>query len=325
LRGNAQISEQTRAAINRVARDLGYVPNAAARSLARRASRTLGLLVPDVTDPMHSTIVASFGRAADSRGYTVIVMDGSRDAARRERSLRTLIEHQAQGIAFCSTPVQPQEMAARVEPAHAVFITPEGTEPPDAAGRPLGRIRADDAHGISLLIGHLVSEGRRRLSDVNGPDVASNRLRRSAMRAALEKLGIEPRIREYSTGLERAELDEVARLAARERPDALVCYDDKMALHVMDALRRHGLRVPHDMAVTGFDGIPFAAISSPGLTTVAQPAEQLGEAGAEALFRAIETGDPPADRTLPVTLIVRDSSLAGAGETAATGGSRNGR
>src|SRR5690606_2520055 len=120
LRGNAHISEQTRRMIHRVARDLGYVPNAAARSLARRASRTLGLLVPDVTDPLHSMIVAGFGRAADRHGYTVIVMDGSRDGTRRERSLHTLIEHQAQGIAFCSTPVLPHEIVARIEPAHTV-------------------------------------------------------------------------------------------------------------------------------------------------------------------------------------------------------------
>lgn len=86
LRGNAQISEQTRSLIGRVARDLGYVPNAAARSLARQASRTLGLIVPDVTDPVHGLIVSGFGRAAYAQGYTVIVLEGARDPARRGRA-----------------------------------------------------------------------------------------------------------------------------------------------------------------------------------------------------------------------------------------------
>lgn len=308
LRGSPEISEHTRSLTRRVAQDLGYVPNAAARNLARQESRTLGLLVPDVTDPVHGIIVAAFGRAADSRGYTVLVMDGSRDDARRARSLRTLIEHQAQGVAFCSTPVSPREMLESIHPAHAVFIMPEGADGGEVGNPPLGRIRADDQQGIRLLIEHLLDLGKQRFSYVNGPDVASNRLRRNAVLQSLESFGIEPRIREYTTSLERADLDSVAQLVARERPDALLCYDDKMALHLLDALRRENLAVPDDVAVTGFDGIPFAAISNPRLTTVVQPAETLGEMAANALFDAIETGAPPPDITLPVSLAIRGSS-----------------
>lgn len=312
LRGSPEVSEQTRALIHGVARELGYVPNAAARSLARQSSRTLGLLVPDVTDPVHALIVAGFGRAADSRGYTVLVMDGSGDAARRARSLRTLIEHQAQGIAFCSTPVSPQEVIAEISPSHAVFLLADEVGPAAVDGPPVGRIRADDEQGIRLLIEHLLESGSSRLSYVNGPDIPSNRLRRNAVLKTLEALDIEPRIREYQTSLDQADLENVARLVARERPDALICYDDKMALHLMDALRRENLLVPTDVAITGFDGIPFAAISNPRLTTIEQPAELLGEMAATALFDAIESGKAPQDVTVPVTLAIRSSSRAGA-------------
>ncbi|MBL8583831.1 MAG: substrate-binding domain-containing protein, partial [Rhizobiaceae bacterium] len=212
-------------------------------------------------------------------------------------------------IAFCSTPVSPVEAKAEVQPAHAVFIMAEDLGPLAIDGSPMGRIRADDEHGIRQLIGHLVETGSRRLSYVNGPDIPSNRLRRDAVLKSLEELGIEPRIREYWTSLDREDLDNVARLVARERPDALICYDDKMALHLMDALRGEGLIVPDDVAVTGFDGIPFAAIANPRLTTVVQPAELLGEMAANALFDAIETGKPPTDVTVPVSLAVRVSSV----------------
>lgn len=317
LRGSPEISEQTRAAIRRVAREFGYVPNAAARSLARQTSKTLGLLVPDVTDPIHALIVAGFGRAADSRGYTVIVMDGSRDEARRARSLRTLIEHQAEGIAFCSTPLSMREIIAEIRPAHAVFIMHEGSDASSQSDTPLGRVRADDEHGIRLTVEHLLALGKQRFSYVNGPDIASNRLRRSAILRSLEALGIEPRIREYSTGEEQTDFEAVARLVARERPDALLCYDDKMALHMLDALRREDVAVPDELAVTGFDGIPFAAISNPRLTTVIQPADLLGETAAGALFDAIENGTPPPDITLPVTLAIRGSSRRRVPESAA--------
>lgn len=310
LRGKSIISEQTRSEVIRVARELGYVPNAAARSLARQASRTLGLLVPDVTDPLHGMIVAGFGQAAAAEGYTVLVLDGVREAARRERALRTLGEHQAQGVAFCSAPVSPSEASAAVRPAHAVFVLPEWVDAKDD-GAPSGRIRADDSTGIYLLVEHLLATGRKRLSYVNGPDTASNRMRRGAVLRALEAKGVEPRIREYSASLDRAEIDAVARLAARERPDVLICYDDKLALYLLDALRHAGLRVPQDVAVTGFDGIPFAAVANPRLTTIEQPAEQIGARAAAALIAAIDGGEPLVDQLLPVRLAVRESSLSG--------------
>jgi len=324
LRGNPEISEQTRTLIRGVARDLGYVPNAAARSLVRKSSKTLGLLVPDVTDPQHALIVAGFSRASDRQGYTVIVMDGSRDGARRERSLRTLIEHQVDGIAFCSTPVNLLETIEQLRPTRCVFITPEGTDADKASDTPLGRLRADDAHGIHMMVEHLLALGKQRLSYVNGPDLASNRVRRNAILSALESFGAEPRIREYSGGSEEVGFDRIAELVARERPDALICYDDKMALHLLDALRHARLRVPQDVAVTGFDGIPFAAVANPRLTTIEQPAEQIGARAAEGLVQAIETGHPPADLMMPVRLAVRESSLGRNRAAANAAGKRDG-
>lgn len=316
LRGNVEISRQTRDLVERVARDLGYVPNVAARNLARRSSRTLGLIVPDVTDPVHGMVVAGFGRAADSLGYTMMVLEGSREGPRREAAVRTLREHQAQGVAFCAAPVSSSAAALSLRPAHAVFIMPEGTDAESPSEESLGHICANDAEGIRLLVEHLLAAGRSRLSYVNGPDTASNRIRRRAVIGTLEQLGKEPRIREYATTLARSDLDAVASLVARERPDALICYDDKMALHLLDALRQHGLDVPADVAVTGFDDIPFAAISNPRLTTVTQPAESLGATAAELLHEAIESGGTIRDVMLPVSLVVRESSsqvTAGAG------------
>ena len=312
LRGHPAISEQMRGLIGRVARDLGYVPNAAARSLARQPNRTLGLIVPDVTDPVHGLIVAAFGRAAYARGYTVILLDGARDPARREAGLLTLRAHQVPGVAFCSAPVSAREMTELLRPTQVVFIMPEGADAEVPTDTPLGRLRADDARGIGLLVEHLCATGRQRLSYVNGIDTVSNRVRRKAVLEALQGRGIEPRIREYTAAsADPAGAEEVARLVAHERPDALICYDDKMALRLLDALRSLGVRVPEEVAVTGFDGVPYAAISNPRLTTVAQPADRLGEIAAELLCLAIETGAAPPDVLLPVDLMVRESSTRG--------------
>ena len=312
LRGHSAISEQTRGIVNHVARDMGYVPNAAARSLVDQSSRTLGLIVPDMTDPLHGQIIAGFGRAADQHGYTVIMLEGSRDDTLRERGLRTLLEHQAEGVAFCGAPIAARDAIERLS-SHLVFIIPEGHDAELASDKPLGRLRSDDADGMRRIVEHLIALDRTRLSYVNGPDIASNRIRRNAVLRALETAGIEPRIREYMAGRAQGSLadydfEEIAGLVSRERPDALICYDDQIALHMLDALRQTDMTVPDDVAITGFDGIPYAGLSNPRLTTVIQPAEQMGQLAANALLQAIESGEPPADVTLPVSVVIRGST-----------------
>src|SRR5262249_13394500 len=161
-------------------------------------------------------------------------------------------------------------------------------------------------------IDHLSIAGRHRVSYVNGIDTLSNRRRRAAMLNALQRKGIEPRIREYTMdGADPADCRTVAHLIALERPDALICYDDKMALQLLDALRQLDIRVPEDVAVTGFDDVPYAAISNPRLTTVAQPADRLGAMAVDFLCTAIETGAAPPDVVLPVELMIRESSMRG--------------
>jgi LacI family transcriptional regulator len=169
-------------------------------------------------------------------------------------------------------------------------------------------VRSDDEAGMADLVRHLIRRGMQRLSYVNGPDIASNRMRREAVLAALEAAGIEPRIREYAGSTDPERLARLAELVRRERPDALICYDDLHALHVMAALRGVGMAVPGDVAVTGFDGTVFSRLSNPQLTTVVQQSELLGETAVAMLVRSIEQGTAPEDVTVPVTLSLRESS-----------------
>lgn len=298
--------------MRRAAQELGYVPNLAARNLAQKSSRMLGLLVPDVTDPVHGQIVASFVRAAELRGFTVIVQEGARDRDRRLRSMRTMIEQVAPGIAICGAPADPAKTAAAISPARTVFIFPEcHVLPPDADPQLFGIVRSHDAAGIEAVIRHLLDRGCRRLSYVNGPDIGSNRLRRAALISALERVGIEPRIREYQGSTRASELGHICELVRRERPDALICYDDLHALHLLSALNSAGVRVPQDVAVTGFDGIVFADLANPALTTVKQATDRLGKLAAEMLVDAIVDGKALEQLVLPVELVERASSNVG--------------
>lgn len=309
LRDDPQISQRTRDLVREVADDLQYVPNLAARSLASRTSRTLGLMIPDVTDPMHGLVVSGFEAVAAEQGYTVIVLNGLRDPERETRGMRELRARQADGVAFCATITDPATAIAATRPGPAVFISPEGaSRQRDRSLLAAGCLTTDDEKGMRDLVTHLHATGRTVLSYVGGSGIASDRIRRQAIASTLERLGHEPRLREYAPSRTWEDFTRIVELVERERPEALVCYDDRAALNLMAALRERGVRVPDDVAVTGFDDIPFARIANPTLTTVAQPAVEQGGTAASMLLAAIESGELPMSVTLPVRLVVRESS-----------------
>jgi LacI family transcriptional regulator len=312
LRDDPQISERTRGLAQQAARDLEYVPNVAARHLASRQSRTLGLLIPDVTDPMHAGVVSGFEAVASSHGYTVIVLNSQRDPIREARAIRELRAHQPAGVAFCGLSTDTGAASAQVRPGPAVFVGPEGLR---GATLPTttGHVLAAEAEGVRQLVNHLAETGRRRLSYLAGPPIASDRVRRDAITRTLEELELEPRLREFPEARDRQGYARIVELIVRERPEALVCYDDRSALNLMSALRERGVRVPDDVAITGFDDIPFARLANPQLTTVAQPIEEMGARAARMLLDAIGTGHVPDTVVFPVTLRVRESTALSGG------------
>lgn len=310
LRDDPQISEQTRQRAQQVANDLEYVPNVAARNLASRQSRTLGLMVPDVTDPMHAGVVSGFESVASSQGYTVIVLNSQRDPHREARAMRELRAHQAAGVAFCGLVTDTGVALAAVRPSPAVFVGPEGLRSPSIPTT-TGHVLAAEADGMRQLVHHLADTGRQRISYLAGPPMASDKVRRGAITETLESLGLEPRLREFPAATDWDGYGRIVELVARERPEALVCYDDRAALMLLSALREHGIRVPDDVAVTGFDDIPFARLANPQLTTVAQPIEAMGQRAARMLLDGIRTGRIPETEVFPVELMVRESTAGG--------------
>ncbi len=320
LKDDPRISLSTREVIARAAEQLSYVPNQAARSLVMRATQTLALLVPDVTDPLHGQIIAGFEHEAAVRGYSVSIANGLSEPSRERRSLQVFAAQRADGVALMGSMLGQREVVEAIRPTPAVFIN---SEHPSlalySADLPTGCIRADEATGVEGLVRHLVEQGCRRFAYLNGPSSASNVTRRSvaarALLAASREGLAEPHLRPYHSppDLWRAGATLVAPiLQDRTRPDAVICFDDKLALALLDAMRDASLRVPEDVAVVGFDDIPFAALANPRLTTVAQPSAEMGRLAAAMLLDALELGQAPASVTLPVEVIIRESSLHGA-------------
>lgn len=314
LRDDPQIGDRTRATVRRAAAELEYVPNHAARSLARSATLTLGLMVPDVVDPMHGLVVRGFEQVAEASGYAVLIISGFRDEAQEARGLGVFRSHQVDAVALCGTTMAISAATGTLGRVPVMFIGPEDRKAGDTQdpGSRAVVLMPDDEEGMARLVAHLLATGRSRLSYLNGPAIRSNEARRRATAAALEAAGLEPRLREYAAIRSWRECHRIVELIARERPDAIVCYDDESALHLLAALRAGGLRVPQDVAVTGFDDIPFAEIANPTLTTVAQPMEEMGARAARSLLETIRSGEAPPSQRIPLALRVRESSAAAA-------------
>lgn len=307
LRDDPQISERTRRLAQRAAEELGYVPNLAARSLASRQSRTLGVIVPDVTDPMYGGLVAGFESLASDRGYAVMLLATHGDPHRESRAMGVLRAHQVAGVALCGLVTGADDALLAVRPSAAVSVGFGGL-PGGPHGVESGYVLAAEADGMRQLVHHLVGTGRRRLAYLAGGTMPSDGSRRDGIAHALRGMGWEPNLRDLPPLRGAAGRAGAVELVARHQPDAIVCSDDRAALVLMSALREQRIRVPDDVAVTGFDDIPSARLANPALTTVALPTEQMGERAARMLLEAISTGTIPDAEVLPVELVVREST-----------------
>ena len=311
LRDQPQVNERTRKRVLTVARRLGYIPNRAARSLVVRATQTLGLLIPDAIDPIHGEIVTGFEQEAAAHGYTVMLGNGFDDPAHERRALEMFAMYRTDGIALLGSVLRQRETRLMTRPSPVVFVNGEH---PSLAGYqgdlPQGCIRADDIQGMDAVTRHLFEGRYRRFAYVTGPGNASDLTRREAIARTLKALNVSEPLHVYDAPSRYGEIDGALIAAiAKDRPDALICYDDKLAFQILDLLRERALTAPRDVAVVGFDDIPFARMANPRLTTVAQPAVEMGRRAAAMLLTAIRTGTMPRSIQLPVRLIVRESTV----------------
>lgn len=223
--------------------------------------------------------------------------------------MTVFMERATDGICLASSVLDPEEAMARAGSVPIVVAQPDHDGRAVAPGRlPPGTIRTDDEAGIEQAARHLISSGHRDIVYLGSGSRATNRLRQAAVeRAVRDATGRMPR----AIGLPEhawTDPDAVGAALGPRPPDAVICYDDKLALALLDGLRRRGLAVPRDIAVTGFDDIPFARLANPRLTTIATPVVEIGRLAARSLVGAIDSGQLPPPLVMPVELVIRESS-----------------
>jgi len=312
LSDSSLVKVETKARIQRLAQEMGYSPDAIARSLVTQRTHTVGVVVTTITDPFVAEVVQGIEDTAQAEDYSVILASSSSEPERELAAVEMLRAKRVDCVIVTSSRVGALylEYLERIG-VPVVLINNHNRQ----SGRYTFSVSVDNQHGGHLATVHLVERGHRRIGYISGPADHSDDVERLAgYRQALGEAGIpvDPTLILSGNGRldggERA-LDTLVGLV--EPPTAVFCYNDMTAIGLISAARRAGLSVPEDLAVVGFDDIPLAVHVYPPLTTIAQPQRDMGRQAmnmALALMAVDDSTTPFSDIVVKGRLVVRESS-----------------
>ena len=304
-----QVNPETVKRVKRAARQLGYVPNVMARSLRTSLSMTIGVIIPDLTNPFFPPIIKGIENYLQPRGYTALLANTEGHYAIEIAAFESLMERRVDGFILATGRHGEQEILRHAYENNVLAVMLNR----GAGSVPYPLVTGNDSSGIVAAVNHLVELGHRHLLHLAGPlTLSTSVVRVDAFTAACAaKKGVRGRVIEaaaLSVAAGQHSMDDVVSTRAGG-PTAVVAGNDLLALGVLRSLRTHGLRCPEDISVVGFNDMPFAEDFSPPLTTVSVPVLEMGTESARMLLQNIEAGSQkPVTLILPVSLIVRSST-----------------
>ncbi|WCB93413.1 Ribose operon repressor [Baekduia alba] len=305
LPASDEVADRVHAAVAEV----GYQPNAAARSLKSRRTHQIAFAMENIANPVYVAMVHAIQEVAKERGYQLLLHSTDADADDELALLNGLGRRYVDGLIISPIRMSPAHVEALRTAAAPVVVI--GATPDDLA---VDTVRVDSRAGAARAVEHLVDTGRRRIAFVNGPvDTTPGSIRRAGYEDGLAARGIalDEELLETADFRLAGGAEAARRILERTRPDAIFCANDLMALGVLNVLREAGLRVPEDVAVVGMDDIDLATIAWPQLSSVSLGSDERGRRAAELLFERLEQPDREPRRELVETsLVVRGSSAA---------------
>jgi LacI family repressor for deo operon, udp, cdd, tsx, nupC, and nupG len=306
------IRAETKARIQRLAREMGYTPDAIARSLVTQKTRTVGVVVTTITDPFVAEVVQGIEDAAHENDYSVILASSASEPERELAAVEMLRGKRVDGLIVTSSRVGALYLEHLERIGVPVVLVNNHNE---LSGRYTFSVSVDNQHGGYLATNHLIERGHRRIAYVTGPaDHSDDAERLAGYRQALGKVGLafDPTLVVPGNGrLDGGERALHALTNPESPPTAVFCYNDMTAIGLLSATRKAGLCVPADLAVVGFDDIPLATHVHPSLTTIVQPQRDMGQQAMDmalTLMTADDSGPPFSDIVVKGKLIVRESS-----------------
>lgn len=311
LSSSPQMNQRVRTA----AKELGYVPDASARTLKTGRTDQIALAVADLGNPVYVQMMHEVSRVVAKAGYRLVLSSTGSDPETQIGLLENLNRGFADGLILSplriTSPLVEALEASRL-PIVIIGSLPEGAE--------IDTVSADSVAGIGLAVEHLVAQGRQRIAFVNGPvDTVPGAARLAGYLSSIERFGLATSAEAQASASDftyKAGRKAAAKLLDRSSPDAIVCANDLLAIATLKELTNRGLRVPEDVALVGMDDTDAAELANPSITSVDLGSKKRAKAAAKLLIRRIE--DPGAkvkQVVIEPKLTVRESSITAPGTT----------
>lgn len=310
------VSEATVRRVQQAAKALAYRPNPMARGLKTNKTTMVGVVVPDLSNPLFPPMVRGAEDVLARAGYLCLVADTDNDAQREQESFDVLRGRQVDGLIVASARRDDKAVRDAAEQGLPIVLINRR----DELSR-LPVVRGDDWDGVEQAVRHLRALGHRAIGHLPGPSDLSTGLDRSrAFSQFIRELGgdTDPALTvECAAYGVEAGAAAARTLLDRARPTAVLAGNDQIALGLIDTLTERGLRCPEDVSVVGYNDMPFVDKLSPPLTTVRVPHREIGAEAARILLRWLDDDEPAHTTiTLPVDLVVRGSTAPPRGSQA---------
>jgi DNA-binding LacI/PurR family transcriptional regulator len=284
MRGSTQVSPERRQAVLRAADELNYRPNAVAQSLVQKRTFVIGVVLSDLHNPYFVEIVDGIEQEAIAAHYRALFNTGSRSAGQESVAVETLLQLRTDGLILAGTVLGTREILATARTAPVVLVArPSRWATVDS-------VTNDDRMGARLAVEHLVGLGHRHIAHIDGGRGAGAASRRNGYTDAMRRAGLGALVRVVSGtfteegGAEGVEL----LLRSGPLPSAIFASNDLAAVGALYALERHGVRVPGDVSLVGYDNTSLAAMGHVSLTTVDQPRRQMGATAVRLLVERLD-------------------------------------
>lgn len=306
LSDSSLVKAETKARIQRLAQEMGYTPDAIARSLVTKRTATIGLVVTTIADPFIAEVAQGVEETALDNGYSVILCDCNAEPERELASVRTLQEKRVDAIIVTSSRVGNLYVPLLEELGVPIVLVNNQHE-----GSYVYSVRIDNLAGGRLAGEYLLSLGHRHITYIAGPSGAHSSLERlEGCRSALQERGLDISDEWVVAGngcTDGGQAGANSLLQRSSRPTAIFCYNDMTAIGALRAIRSAGLQVPGDLSLVGYDDIAFAALVDPPLTTVAQAKYTLGQRAMDMALNLLNGHEETDDIVLTPYLVERAS------------------
>jgi DNA-binding LacI/PurR family transcriptional regulator len=307
LRDSPLVNRETGEKIRRIAKECGYTPSAAARSLVTRRTNSVGVVVTSISDPFAAEVVGGIEAAAAEHGFSLLLADSSADPEREIRAVRLLEERRVDGIVVTASRVGALyvPMLSRMR----VPIVLLNNQHPSAF---VHSVMIANTEASLAVTRHLIGLGHRRiayLGDRYGDQSDTERF--AGYRQAINEVGFafEPELVVHGDGKPEGASAAMANLLDLPHPPtAVFCYNDMSALGAYRTIRMRGLRIPDDVSVVGFDDLQIMQYTDPPLTTVRQPMHRMGRMAMDTLLQLLSGATSEHLVTVPGELIIREST-----------------